>query len=108
MRKIQQDKDNRSDQEQGTEKTEVAEGDGLQRHQSEEGTDRRDIAHNQRDGNLPECRFHVGRMLKVRYQVQGIIDRNSQYHRRDSDDDNRDAVVNQRQGAHCKEPAPPY
>ena len=62
MRQVKQYEEDGADEEERTEKTKVAQGHRLQRHQSQESTYGRDVAYDQWRHNLLQRTLHVGGM----------------------------------------------
>ena len=81
MRKIEQDKQDGSDEKHGTEQSQITQRYRFQRHQGKECSNGGDVSHNKRHGDFLQCRPDVGCMLHMRYQVERIVDRDSKDNR---------------------------
>lgn len=106
MRQPNQHEQYRTDEKEGGKQSEVAKGNGLQRHKGKEGTYGRDVANEKRLRYLSKCLPRVGLVLDMTDKMQRIVHGNADDDARYAYDNHRDAVMHQCHTCKCKEPSP--
>ena len=107
MRQPEQHEEDGAHEQERTEESEVAQGNRLQGHESQESAHGSDIAHHERLGYLAQGLTDIRRMGEMGDEMQGIVDGDTYDDGRDANHDDGHLTVYEREHTQSEKPAPP-